>query len=317
MARKQRYHIPGAFYHVMLRGNDGQTIVFCDSDRSRMCLLIQEGVEKYGHRIHAFCFMGNHIHLLVQVGNIPLSKLIHNLSFRYSQFINRRHKKIGHLFQGRFKAIIIQENTYFLRLLRYIHMNPIRAHLVKEPETYLWSSHRAYLGNVEFVWLTTNYGLSKFENNLDVARLEFRNYVLKQETEESLKELQQGFKDGQILGDDNFLENIKNSRNDESSIKISVQIILESLYQIYSVDQTTLASRLRTDRLSVIRGAAGLFARQKGIPLEELAKAFKRDGSTISRLAQQFSQKQAYNEDLQNQYQQLEMLVTRFAVTHA
>jgi len=196
-------------------------------------------------------------------------------------------------------------------------MNPIRAHLVKEPEAYLWSSHGAYLGNMEFAWLTTNYGLSKFENNFDAARLEYRNYILKQETDESLKELRQGFKDGQILGDDNFLGDIKHSPNDESSIKISVQVILESLYQIYGVDQATLASPLRTGGLSLIRGAAGLFAREKGIPLEELAKAFKRDGSSISRLAQRFSQKQAYNLDLQNQYQQLEMFVARFAVMHA
>jgi REP element-mobilizing transposase RayT len=100
MARLKRYHLPGALYHVMLRGNDGQDIFFSKSDMYNLCLLIQEGTERYGHRIHAFCFMKNHIHLLVQVAEISLSKIVHNLAFRYSQKINRKNKKIGHLFQG-------------------------------------------------------------------------------------------------------------------------------------------------------------------------------------------------------------------------
>ena len=120
MTRKQRYHIPGAFYHIMMRGNDGQTIFFYNEERCRLCLLIQEGVGNMGIRMHAFCLMGNNIHLLIRVGLTPLSKIIHNLSFRYSQYFNRRHKKIGHVFQGRFKAILIQEEAYFLRSLRYI-----------------------------------------------------------------------------------------------------------------------------------------------------------------------------------------------------
>lgn len=317
MARKQRYHIPGAFYHVMLRGNDGQSIFFRDADRCRMCLLIQEGVEKYGHRIHAFCLMGNHIHLLVQVGNTSLSKLIHNLSFRYSQFFNRRYQKIGHLFQGRFRAVLIQEEAYFLRLLRYIHMNPIRAYLVKEPEEYPWSSHGAYLGHMEFVWLTINHGLRKFEDNLSAARLKYRNYVLKQESEDSLKELRQGFSDGQILGDDDFLKDIRNSRNEVSLVKISVQMILEAICQVYDVDRIALASPLRSDYLSLVRGAAALLARQKGLTLEEIAKAFKRNGSSLSRLAQRFAQKHACSVDLQNQYRKLEEVALGFADVQA
>lgn len=149
MARFERYHLPGSFYHVMLRGNDGQDIFFSDADHCAMCLLLQEGVEKYGHRIHAFCFMRNHIHLLIQVGEISLSKIMQNLAFRYSQKINRKNKRIGHLFQGRFKAILIEEHNYFTRLLRYIHTNPVRANVVDTPENYIWSSHNAYIGRNE------------------------------------------------------------------------------------------------------------------------------------------------------------------------
>jgi REP element-mobilizing transposase RayT len=313
MARQQRYHSPGAYYHVMLRGNNGQTIFFRDIDRCRMCLLIQEGVERFGHRIHAFCLMGNHVHLLVQVGNTPLSKIIHNLSFRYSQFINRRHQKIGHLFQGRFKAILIQVKTYFLRLLRYIHMNPVRARLVKEPNDYPWSAHGAYLGDTEFAWLTTNYGLSKFASNLEEARLKYRDYVLKEESEEELKELRQGFSDGQVLGDDTFLEDIRNSRSEPLPVKFSIPIIIDAICEVYDIDQIALASSFRSKRLSIIRGAAVFLGRQNGHTLEELAKAFNRDGSSLGRLMFGFSQKHACSVDVQNQFRKLEEVVARFS----
>ena len=88
MARKARIHIPGGLYHVMLRGNGGQDIFFCPEDRYRLFILIQEGIERFGHRVHAFCLMGNHIHLAIQVSDIPLSRIMQNLSFRYTRWIN-------------------------------------------------------------------------------------------------------------------------------------------------------------------------------------------------------------------------------------
>ena len=161
--------------------------------------------------------------------------------------------------------------------------------------------------------ITTNHGLSKFEDSLDAARLKYRNYIFKLETEDGLKELRQGFSDGQILGDDNFLENIRNSFNELPSTKISVQTLLEALCQVYDVDQIVLASPQRSDRLSLIRGAGALLARKKGLTLEELAKVFKRDGSSLNRLMQRFSQRHACSVDLQNHFRQLEEVVLRFA----
>ena len=108
MARRRRFHLPNATYHVMLRGNDGQPIFFSEADRFRMCLLLQEGVERFGHSVHAFCFMSNHIHLAIQVADTSISQIMQHLAFRYTQHINRHQKRIGHLFQGRFKSILVQ-----------------------------------------------------------------------------------------------------------------------------------------------------------------------------------------------------------------
>jgi REP element-mobilizing transposase RayT len=145
MARKQRIHYPGALYHVILRGNARQDIFFDDGDRSRFILLLQEAVEKFGFRIHAYCLMTNHVHLAVQVGVTPLSRIMQNLSLRYTTWINRRLNRSGHLFQGRYKAVLIDADSFLLELVAYIHLNPVRAGMVATPENYHWSSHCAYL----------------------------------------------------------------------------------------------------------------------------------------------------------------------------
>jgi putative transposase len=90
--------------------------------------------------------MNTHVHLAIQVGGVPLSRILQNLSFRYTRWVNGRRKRSGHLFQGRYKAVLVDADSYLDALVRYIHLNPVRAGMVKEPEEYRWSGHRAYLG---------------------------------------------------------------------------------------------------------------------------------------------------------------------------
>ena len=123
----------------------GSMYFFSDADRCRMCWLIQDGVERFGHKVHSFCFMTNHIHLAIQVDKINISRVMQNLAFRYARYINRNERRIGHLFQGRFKSILVDSSHYLRKLVRYIHLNPVRAGLVNKAKTYLWSSHQSYL----------------------------------------------------------------------------------------------------------------------------------------------------------------------------
>ena len=136
MARRARHSLSGAVYHVLMRGNNGQLIFTSDAERCRFCLLMQEGVERYGHQILAFCFMRNHVHLAIRLGNISLSKICQNLTFRYTRFYNKRHNTIGHLFQGRFKSILVEGNCDLRKLIRYIHLNPVRAYITDNPLNY-------------------------------------------------------------------------------------------------------------------------------------------------------------------------------------
>ena len=130
MARKPRIHLPDGLYHVIFRGNGGQDVFLTDADYRRFYLLLQEGTFRFGYRVHAFCLMTNHIHLALQVGEIPLSRSMQNLSFRYTRWLNWREQRTGHLFQGRYKAVLVDGDSYLLELVRYIHLNPVRAGMV-------------------------------------------------------------------------------------------------------------------------------------------------------------------------------------------
>jgi len=206
MARKPRLHYPGACYHVILRGNAGQDIFFDKQNRSRFFFLLQEGVERYRHRIHAYCLMQNHIHLVIQVRDVPLSRIIQNLSFRYTRYINRRKSQVGHLFQGRYKALLIDADRYLLELVRYIHNNPVRAGVVKVADEYIWSSHPIYSGNVSVPWMTTDWVLSQFAKQKGRAIKLYRDFVLAGKKEGHKKEFHQGKREGRILGEDRFAE---------------------------------------------------------------------------------------------------------------
>ena len=130
----------------MMRGNGGEDIFFDDEDRYHFYLLVQQGNERYSHSIYGVCCMRNHVHLAIEVGDISLSKIIQNLTFRYTRLINQRRKRIGHLFQRRYKAILVDADSYLLGLVRYIHLNPCGAEMATDPRNYPWGRYRAYLG---------------------------------------------------------------------------------------------------------------------------------------------------------------------------
>ena len=171
MPRKPRVHFPGAIYHSILRGNNRRNIFFSDEDRQKFYSLLEEGVSRFAYRIHAFCLMTNHIHLAIEISDIPISKIMQNLAFRYAQWINKKFNQVGHLFQGRYKAILVQNQSQLVDLCRYIHLNPIKAKMVENLDDYPWSSHLTYLGKEQLSWVITTEVLSlisqSFSNNVN------------------------------------------------------------------------------------------------------------------------------------------------------
>lgn len=157
MPRQPRLHVPGAIYHVMLRGNNRQDLFFRAADHTHLNRLVNRASSRLNANIHAFCWMSNHVHLAVQVSDEPLGRLIQWIASRYAYYINRRLGRTGHVFERRYRAILVDDDSYLLHLVRYIHLNPVKAGIVKEPEAYQWSSHRYYLGRGTLEWLVTDW----------------------------------------------------------------------------------------------------------------------------------------------------------------
>jgi len=286
MARKPRIHFPGAFYHVMLRGNGGQNIFGSDADRIRFILLLQEGVERYKHRIHAFCLMNNHVHLLIQVGEASLSPIMQNVSFRFTRYFNTQQKRVGHLFQGRYKALLIDNDRYILELVRYIHCNPIRSGLVKNPDEYPWSSHPAYLGKAAISWLTRDLVLSQFAKSQARASSLYAEFVQQGIAETHRHEFHQGSHDERILGADNFTERALALANQKYKVQTTLSQIIDALCLEYGITASNLSEPGKKRVYAEARAVAAFFVQEeKHLSLTDLAKCIDRDISALSRAA--------------------------------
>jgi len=290
MPRKPRIHFPGAFYHAILRGNAGQDVFFDAADRSRFYLLLQEGSERFGCRIHAFCLMTNHIHLAVQVGNIPLSRVMQNLGFRYTQYHNHKRKLKGHLFQGRYKALLIDADSYLLELVRYLHLNPVRAGMVQDPEAYAWSSHGAYLGQQSITWLTTDWVYRHFSENTKEAMRLYRCFAMDGLKGEYRKEFHRGSFEGRALGDDAFIERALAKTDEGVGRKLALEAVLAAVCLVYDLPKAELASRSRVRRVSEARAMAALTVREaEGLSLVELGRRLNQDVSSLSQAARRLA----------------------------
>jgi REP element-mobilizing transposase RayT len=146
MPRKTRVHFPGAVYHVTSRGNEGRPIFFKDGDRSDFLSIVSLEKTRAQSLLLAYCLISNHFHLLLHVGPMPISVIMQRILSRYSNHINSGRRVHGHLFQGRFKDSLCQDDSYLLEAVRYINLNPVRAGLASYPAQWRWSSHRCYMG---------------------------------------------------------------------------------------------------------------------------------------------------------------------------
>jgi REP element-mobilizing transposase RayT len=293
MARKMRIHYPGAVYHVILRGNARQEIFFDELDRSRFFLLMQEGVERFGHRVMAFCLMTNHVHLAIQVGEVPLSRIVQNLAFRYSRWVNWRKKRVGHLFQGRYKAILVDVDSYLSELVAYIHLNPVRALMVSAPEDYPWCSHRAYLGRDFIPWLTPDPVLSLFASDHILARRQFAAFVKDRHNEGHRQEFHgQGGADSRVLGEDRFVETVLEQAESRPATGSGVDDVLEIVGMVCGVTAAELAAKSQERRLSEARNLAAWAVREfTSVSLAELAPLLGREASTLSSGIRRLQQK--------------------------
>ena len=178
MARSLRVEYAGAFYHVLNRGNAAGLIFKSSRDREKFLEYLGKTVERFFIRIHAYCLMPNHYHLLIETPEPNLSRAIQWINVSYATYFNRKRDRHGHLFQGRFKAILIEADEYLKQLSRYIHLNPVRAKLVDKPAEYVWSSYPSFTGLKKPPdWLESGWLLSQFGAKKKRAEKNYKRFV--------------------------------------------------------------------------------------------------------------------------------------------
>ena len=170
MSRPVRVEFPGATYHVLSHGVDGAPTFMDDLDRRTFLDFLQELVAIQKLIVFALVLMGNHFHLLLQTPLAGLSRYMQRMLGRYTRWFNRRHHRHGHLWQARYKAVVVQDGDYFLHCSRYIHLNPVKAHLCARPDDYRWSSYGRYLGSDPGLdWIDVSKTLDCFASRADYA----------------------------------------------------------------------------------------------------------------------------------------------------
>lgn len=281
MARKPRISFPSALHHVVIRGNHKEKIFLDNKDKERFLTNLRIYRGRYKFMLYAYVLMENHAHLLIEEGEIPLSKIMQGIDQSYTQYYNRRYKKVGHLFQGRYKALLCDKENYLIILVRYIHLNPVRAMIVKKPEDYKWSSHNAYLTDDVGNFVDKDFVLSLFARSKSVAMkryIEFIKDVI--ETDE-----EQDFISGNYVGNEEFTDKIEKKSQQFSREKsnISLEEIARIVTKKFDVKKRLLFEKGRGRAMSRIRGIIGLLARNStDITLKEISHYFNRDSSTIS-----------------------------------
>ena len=210
MSRPLRLEFPGALYHVTARGDRHEPIFDDDEDRRGWLAILGQALERFDAKCFAFCLMPNHYHAVLETRRANLSRLMRHLNGVYTQRYNRRHDKVGHLFQGRFRAILVDRDAYFLEVCRYVDLNPVRARLVKRPQQWDWSSYRAHVGLEDRpAWLDSRSLLGQFADSERTGRRRYAEFVAQGHRVRLWDEVLTG----QIyLGDERFVARVRAKR---------------------------------------------------------------------------------------------------------
>ncbi|HCL80864.1 MAG TPA: hypothetical protein DHW81_01105 [Nitrospiraceae bacterium] len=287
MARKTRIEFEGVFYHVITRGNQRQKAFKHEDDFRKYLEALAKYKEKYGFALYAYVLISNHVHLLVETGEVPLSKILQGINQSYTMYYNKRYRTVGHLFQGRYKAILCDRDDYLLALLKYIHLNPMRAKIAA-PGEYEWSSHSSYVGREsKDSFVDAEKVLKLFSENKTAARKLYRAYM--EDTAVSIeKEDVYATVDQRILGDEEFVERVREKsagsiKGQKRARAYSLPEIAEAVEEIYWVGLKEIRQRGKARRLTAAKKMISLVASEYGYKNKEVAEYIRNDPMVVTR----------------------------------
>ena len=294
MARPLRLEFPGAFYHLTSRGNRQESIFLDDGDRRSFLDLLGKEVRQQGWVCYAYCLMDNHYHLVMETPEPNLVRGMRRLNGVYTQAFNRRHKKVGHVFQGRYKAIVVDKENYFLELCRYVVLNPVRAKMVQRPEDWKWSSYQVTVGKLTAPeWLAVEKVVSLFSGQ----RANYRKFVAEGMAKPSVWE---GLKGQIYLGGEDFLRRMQDLVEGKAAYGIAraqtkplcptVDQIVATVGQAYGVPASQVLDRSHVESYWL---AVYLMRRAGNLSLQEVAGRLGVSAARISQIQTKIERGQA------------------------
>lgn len=241
MARKQRTHYEGALYHVICRGNNREYIFKENHEKEKYIELLRNYKKRYNFQIYAYCIMGNHAHMLIEVGEFPLSKIMQGIQQVYTYYYNKKNDRSGHVFEQRYKAMLCNKDKYLLALIRYIHQNPSRAGL-KEGLNYQYSSHKNYILNNTDDLVDVHFPLSLFGKKFKHQLEEYNSFV--GEKENVIQELKP----------DEVTDNIDEYNAEEKDrYKYPLDDIIDTVCRYFDTERKEIRIKARTKKLVKVR----------------------------------------------------------------
>ena len=315
MARPLRVEYPEAYYHVINRGNNREKIFKNDRDKEKFLEYLKKANERFSVIIHTYCLMSNHFHLLVETPEPNLSVAMQWINVSYATYFNRKRGRHGHLFQGRFKAILIDADEYLKHLSRYIHLNPVRAKMVSSPSKYQWSSYCAFIGRqktpqfLETDWLLSNFGKSKKE-----AKQKYKDFVEGADVK-TLENPHRQVIEGFILGELDFVNWVKETflsgRPDEKEIpqlrklkpKVSLETVVNAVCEEFGCNEEQIITKGRKKNkarevaIHLARDLSGMSCKDLGLYFGGVSGAL----ITImyNRIAQEVAQNRRFRQKLE------------------
>jgi REP element-mobilizing transposase RayT len=315
MARPLRIEYEDAVYHITARGNDRKRIYFSEADYRKFLECIAEAKKKFGILLHCYALMSNHYHLIIETPEANLSKTMHHISSAYTSYINRKRKRSGHLFQGRYKALVVSKDNYLFELSRYIHLNPVRAGIVQRPEEYPYGSYKAYINKGNDNLLSQGLILGFSGRNVAQAKNEYRKYVVSAigaEPDNPFEDVYGGI----ILGTNRFIKDTLSRIKEEYLQKdeISNRKLLQSRYDVEDIIEA-VGKHFKVGRESLINKrsrhqrkiAIYLMKKHTGTINREIGEIFEGlTHSAVSRANERFQTQLQKDRKLQKEVEKIE-----------
>jgi putative transposase len=285
MPRRLRVHLPGGFYHATLRGNHRQPVFRAETDRHLLNAIVAKSLEKCSARLHAFCWMTNHLHFLMQVSDEPLGGVMREIASNYARAFQQQLATTGHLFERRYHATLVEADSYLLELLRYIHLNPVKAGIAQRAAGYRWSSHHAYAGGVGPGWLTTDFILPMFAPEPGAAHAAYRTFLALELPDDAIDEAKLG--QTAILGSKEFVARVAGAVPNAAPAMARptgqrLEDLLSEACNRFDIDKQVLLSEARDAKLIRARAWFAQQATERSVAsLSAVARFLKRDRATL------------------------------------